>query len=87
MKQALSLIATLAVFLVGCSDSKPKESAQTICAEPENPYDEGTGHYAGYKWAEENGGDCNGKSTSFNEGCEEYHSQQDEYEECEARNK
>jgi hypothetical protein len=24
------------------------------CTQPENPYDEGTGHYAGYEWAEKN---------------------------------
>ncbi len=40
-----------------------------------NPYSEGTGHYAGYEWAERTGGDCNGNSASFNEGCEEYYSQ------------
>ncbi len=40
-----------------------------------NPYSDGTGHAAGYKWAERTGGDCNGNSTSFNEGCEEYYKQ------------
>ncbi len=49
--------------------------------EPENPYDEGSGHSAGYEWAEENGVDsCGGNSNSFIEGCEEYLSQQEEYE-------
>jgi hypothetical protein len=48
---------------------------------PENPYDEGSGHYAGYEWAERTGGDCSGNSNSFNEGCEEYYSQQGEYDE------
>ncbi|MFA5130391.1 MAG: hypothetical protein WC477_05800 [Patescibacteria group bacterium] len=43
---------------------------------PENPYDEGSGHSAGYEWAEETGGDCNGNSASFNEGCEEFYNQQ-----------
>jgi hypothetical protein len=55
MKQAGLLIKTAVAFLIGCSDSKPKESDQKTCVEPENPYDEGTGHYAGYAWAEENG--------------------------------
>jgi len=41
----------------------------------ENPYSEGTGHYAGYEWAERTGGRCNGNSRSFNEGCEEYYLQ------------
>lgn len=85
MKHAALLIVTVAL-VTGCADSKPKESEDKTCVEPENPYDEGTGHYAGYKWAEENGGDCNGNSASFNEGCEEYQSQEDEYEECQARN-
>ncbi len=40
-----------------------------------NPYSDGTGHYAGYDWAEQTGGDCNGHSASFNEGCEEYYRQ------------
>ena len=49
--------------------------------EPENPYDEGSGHYAGYEWAEENDVDsCGGNSDSFIEGCEEYLAQQEEYE-------
>lgn len=49
--------------------------------EPENPYSEGTGHSAGYEWAEENDVDsCGGKSQSFIEGCEEYLEQRDEEE-------
>lgn len=49
--------------------------------EPENPYDEGSGHSAGYEWAMENGVDsCDGNSNSFIEGCEEYLSQIEEYE-------
>lgn len=46
----------------------------------ENPYDEGSGHFAGYDWAEENDvSSCGGNSDSFIEGCEEYLSQQEEY--------
>lgn len=54
-------------------------------SEPENPYSEDeSGHYAGYQWAEENGVDsCDGNSDSFIEGCEEYVSQRDAYEEQE----
>lgn len=49
--------------------------------EPENPYNEGSGHFAGYEWAKENGVDsCGGNSNSFIEGCEEYLAQQEEYE-------
>lgn len=48
--------------------------------EPENPYDEGSGHSAGYEWAQENDvSSCDGNSDSFIEGCEEYLSQQEEY--------
>ncbi len=49
--------------------------------EPSNPYDDGSGHSAGYEWAEENDvDDCGGNSQSFIEGCEEYVSQKEEYE-------
>lgn len=47
----------------------------------ENPYDDGSGHSAGYEWAEENDVDsCGGNSDSFIEGCEEYVNQRDEQE-------
>jgi hypothetical protein len=81
------------LFLVcGCSTSKPEsESAETTsanCIEPENPYSECTGHYAGYEWAEKHdGATCNGNSQSFNEGCEEYDQQEEEYQNCERRKK
>ena len=32
-----------------------ERSINRECVEPENPYSEGTGHYAGYEWAERNG--------------------------------
>lgn len=42
----------------------------------ESPYSDGTGHDAGFQWAEEKGitdpSDCGGDSDSFIEGCEEY---------------
>ena len=89
---------TLPVFLtalmasIGCGSSKPADSESedeaVSCTEPSNPYDEGTGHYAGYEWAEKNGsGDCNTSSQSFNEGCEEYESLESAYEECESKKK
>ena len=50
-------------------------------SEPENPDSSGTGHSAGFEWAEENDVDsCDGNSQSFIEGCEEYIEQRDEYE-------
>jgi hypothetical protein len=85
MRRSAFWFLVLIALYVGCSDSKPKTSDEKACAEPENPYQEGSGHYAGYEWAERNNGGCNGNSTSFAEGCEEYHSQEDEYESCEAR--
>ena len=51
------------------------------CAEPENPYDDGSGHYAGFEWGE-NGNSCGGNSSSFIEGCEEYLTQEEDYDTC-----
>jgi hypothetical protein len=84
------------LLIVGCTSSTSPESTRGSeedssapdCTEPENPYSEGTGHYAGYEWAEEKGsGFCGGSSQSFIEGCEEYENQESEYQECEARKK
>jgi|SRR3989338_2574814 len=51
--------------------------------EPENPYSIGSGHYAGYEWAENRGGGyCSGNSNSFVEGCEEYDQQETAYDAC-----
>lgn len=90
----IALSFTLTGFLVvsGCGSSqdstKDEEGATKAgCTEPHNPYNEGTGHYAGYEWAEKNGSTCNSSSESFKEGCEEYESQESEYQECEARKK
>ena len=87
---ALTLIGL--TLLVGCTSSQPPESEShekasdaAQCTEPENPYDEGSGHYAGYEWAEKNPGPCGGSSQSFTEGCEEHEHQESEYEECEDR--
>jgi hypothetical protein len=90
MFRLLVIVAVLSIPLVGCG-SKSEDNAEAgdqkekACAEPENPYAQGSGHYAGYEWAEEKGsGGCEGRSESFNEGCEEYETQEDEYQECEA---
>lgn len=61
--------------------SSYSSGSNSSCTEPENPYDEGSGHYAGWQWGEE-GNDCNGSSSSFIEGCEEYQSAEATYEEC-----
>jgi len=82
----LSLIAS-----VDCSSprSSPGGDEQTGTSrdcgklEPENPYPTGSGHHAGFEWAEENGpSSCDGNSPSFNEGCEEYQRQVAAYETC-----
>lgn len=51
------------------------------CQEPENPYNYGSGHYAGFQWGE-NGNSCGGNSTSFIDGCEEYLRQEEAYISC-----
>ncbi len=92
-KIAFALVGSIAplaglMLAVGCRPSAPSDSSGAAsapnCTEPENPYDEGSGHYAGYEWAESSGsGSCGGNSQSFIEGCEEYESQEAEYQECE----
>ncbi|HEX9758942.1 MAG TPA: hypothetical protein VGB26_14265 [Nitrospiria bacterium] len=72
------VILIAALTFSGCSsqnskDSYTKNDDRTI--EVGNPYSPGTGHYAGYEWAERTGGSCAGNSDSFNEGCEEYYRQ------------
>ncbi len=59
-----------------------KANKKLDCIEPHNPYNDGGGHDAGFNWAAENGGACEGNSDSFNEGCEEFHRQLDEYNRC-----
>ncbi len=62
-----------------------EDSGEEECTEPENPYEVGSGHYAGFEWAERTGGACTADSESFNEGCEEYESQEESFNECESR--
>jgi hypothetical protein len=87
----LSLFAGIS-FLAGCtsspsqsSDGSSDEGKDTVCTEPENPYSDGTAEYKGYEWAEEHGRSCNVSSSEFTEGCDEYDSQEAEYEECQAK--
>ena len=76
--------ATVEVDSVGAAH-EPEDARE--CVEPENPYNDDGGHDAGFKWAEENGAECNGDSDSFNEGCAEYHRQMQTYETCVAQSK
>jgi hypothetical protein len=94
VKYRFPIVILAAILVMGActsSDSSPpvedKKDATARCTEPQNPYDDGTGHYAGYEWAEENPTDCNGSSESFIEGCQEYERQESEFQDCEARNK
>lgn len=81
----MGLLSNFACTSSNSSESSRGESAPH-CTEPENPYEEGTGHYAGFEWAENNGSaTCGGSSQSFIEGCEEHQRQESEYAECEAR--
>jgi hypothetical protein len=90
----LQLTVAGLMLTVGCRSTTPSESFNSngqgafasACTEPENPYEEGSGHYAGYEWAESNGAtSCGGNSQSFIEGCEEYQDQEAKYEDCEAK--
>jgi hypothetical protein len=68
------------------SDSNQETAASPDCIEPENPYEEGSGHYSGYEWARNKGsGACDGNSQSFNEGCKEFEQEEADYQECEAK--
>lgn len=60
-----------------------KETKDCSVLEPENPYDEGSGHYAGFEWGQDNNvSSCDGNSTSFIEGCEDYLTQENAYDVC-----
>jgi hypothetical protein len=79
-------------FSSSCSSDKratePRSEGGQDCSnlEPTNPYQPGTGHYAGFKWGEERKS-CGGNSTSFVEGCEDYEAQEDEYNSCLSKGK
>jgi len=83
------LLGVLFVFILisGCEKSNStaaptKKVKAEDCVAPHNPYNDGGGHDAGFKWAEENGGNCDGNSESFNEGCTEFVRQLGAYNEC-----
>lgn len=81
MKILFVLSFSLILLGAGCSSDSSSYSGVSgksntrEAREPENPYSNGSGHYAGFEWAERTGGSCSGNSQSFNEGCEEYYSQ------------
>jgi hypothetical protein len=92
MRSIFGFALILLLLAAGCSskkaDDEGKQEAAVSCTEPENPYTAGSGHHAGYEWAENRGGgDCNGRSQSFNEGCEEYEEQEADFQDCEEKKK
>jgi len=96
MKLALMLCIVALVILTGAcnsssgsaNDNEEQGEASQECHEPENPYDEGSGHYAGFQWAEEHDPtSCGGNSQSFIEGCEEYQEQESAYQDCTSKKK
>lgn len=81
MTKHIPLILTTALFLSACSGGNggekyddPQEPEEE--ASIESPYEDGSGHNAGFVWAEQHGitnpSECGGNSVSFIEGCEEY---------------
>jgi len=85
MEKTVLLGIILALTLLGCD--KSPSAAPEDCVSPRNPYNDGGGHDAGFKWAAENGGNCNGNSDSFNEGCAEFVRQMNQYNECVANSR
>lgn len=91
-KQILCIVSIslfVAVSCTSCGPTNNREDDETASSrdcselEPENPYSPGSGHYAGFEWAEQNDpASCGGNSYSFIEGCEEYQEQSAAYEEC-----
>jgi hypothetical protein len=93
MKLTLFFFMVVSLFILGCDNNSVDYTSNIKstknCIFPQNPYNDGGGHDAGFNWAAENGGNCDGKSDSFNEGCTEYFIQLIRYNECVAniRNK
>ena len=61
--------------------SSYKETKDCGTLAPNNPYNEGSGHYAGFECGA-GGNDCGGNSDSFIEGCEDYQTQESAYQTC-----
>lgn len=82
MKRVWLLPLIMAQLIFGCESNSPNMAKLENCMPPANPYKDGGGHDAGFNWAMENGGDCDGNSDSFNNGCAEYYRQLNRYREC-----
>ena len=72
MKKIIFVSIVLLFITAGCDSNKPdstsKKTKAENCMPPQNPYNDGGGHNAGFNWAAEKGGGCNGNSDSFHEG-------------------
>lgn len=74
------IFTAMIIFFSSCSGSNGGGKYDEYQEEPdtaiESPYDDGSGHDAGFQWAEQKGitdsTDCGGDSDSFIEGCQEY---------------
>lgn len=56
MRRFILVVALMGALLSSCTSSKSTgddDRAAIACSEPENRFDEGTGHHAGYEWAED----------------------------------
>jgi hypothetical protein len=89
IKMFLIAIISFSTIFIYCNQDDGRSSkkqifskSKTKCVEPQNPYNDESGHGAGFNWAAENGGECEGNSESFNEGCQEYYRQLNEYNDC-----
>jgi hypothetical protein len=71
---------------VDATSSETASGKDCSALEPSNPYEEGSGHHAGFKWGED-GHACGGNSTSFIEGCEEFEAQEEAYNTCVSKEK
>jgi len=90
--KCLTCVVVLTVACAACHEPGPSSdrigasvdsSQRCDVSEPENPYNDGTGHYAGFAWAEQNDPTaCGGNSSSFIEGCQEFLRQSAAYEAC-----
>lgn len=83
------LLLTAFFFIFSSCDKGPSsfylnmtKKAKEDCIAPHNPFNDGGRQDAGYNWAQDNGVGCIGHSDSFNEGCEEYFRQLNQYNAC-----
>lgn len=80
------LLRTTIAALTLSSCTSPSGDAETRGAdcsalEPSNPYEEGSGHFAGFEWGASGKG-CGGNSESFIDGCVEYQQQEARHAKC-----